>query len=439
MIKSVIEEVLKNILGKYDGNKEYYVQLSHDDLPQYLQGRSTEILESLKANYLISRYEEDLSGIELYLTPAGINYFVKEIPSNSMQLLDMLLKVENPVQYMEKLFEGVDNKMDSRLRAMMRDLKENGYLTAKWASNVPYIIDFNEKAYALERKTAEKNMKGDLLELIAQISDIKSHFHLMRGDGMAQMKVIYNTPEFAVWKQSVQFELQDIYDRTRDSFIWNALTDLKQGFNGWKDERQFNELEANLLVIGKNIDKYYPTELPLEIKTREEDSDMQKSPKVFISHSSQDKDYVSALVELLEGLGLNESQIFCSSVPVYDIPLNEDIFDYLKLQFENHSLHVIYILSGNYYDSVACMNEMGAAWILQNKYTTILLPGFAFKEIQGAINPRQIGLKLDSEVNDIKNRLGQLKNDIIEEFQLHSITDVRWESKRDTFIGCVHR
>ena len=166
---------------------------------------------------------------------------------------------------------------------------------------------------------------------------------------------------------------------------------------------------------------------------------MQKSPKVFISHSSQDKDYVSALVELLEGLGLNESQIFCSSVPGYDIPLNEDIFDYLKLQFENHSLHVIYILSGNYYDSVACMNEMGAAWILQNKYTTILLPGFAFKEIQGAINPRQIGLKLDSEVNDIKNRLGQLKNDIIEEFQLHSITDVRWESKRDTFIGCVHR
>ena len=38
------------------------------------------------------------------------------------------------------------------------------------------------------------------------------------------------------------------------------------------------------------------------------------------------------------------------------------------------------------------MNEMGAAWVLKNDYTTILLPGFEFNEIKGAINPRQIGL-----------------------------------------------
>lgn len=373
-----------------------------------------------------------MNGIELYVK--GSDYFIKEIPSDSMQLLYMLLQVESPEQYMEKLFEGADKKIDSRLRAMMCDLKEKGYLTAKWADNIPYIINFNEKAYILKVKAAKENMKNDLIELIAQIGDIKSHFHLTGGNGIPQMNVIHDTSEFAVWKQSVQFELQDIYDRTRDKFIWSALTDLKQGFNGWRDESQFNELEGNLLVIGKNLNKYYPDKLPVEVENRVENIDMQKSSKIFISHSSMDKDYVSALVELLEGMGLNESQIFCSSIPGFDIPLNADIYDFLKAQFDSYSLHIIYILSENYYNSVACMNEMGAAWILKNKYTTILLPGFAFKEIQGAINPRQIGLKLDSEESDIKNRLGQLKSDIIEEFQLHSITDVRWEAKRDAFI-----
>lgn len=375
-----------------------------------------------------------MKGIEYYEAPEGSEYFVKEIPSDSMQLLYMLLHVESPEQYMEKLFEGADNKTDSRLRAMMHDLKEKGYLTAKWADNIPYIIDFNEKAYILKEKVAKRNMKNDLIKLIAQISDIKSRFHLRGGNGVPQMNVIYDISEFVVWKQSVLYELQDIYDRTGDKFIWNALTDLKQGFNGWRDVSQFNELEGNLLVIGKNINKYYPEKSPVEVENREENVEMQKNPKIFISHSSLDKDYVSSLVELLEGIGLNESQIFCSSIPGFDIPLNEDIYDYLKLQFDSYSLHVIYILSDNYYNSVACMNEMGAAWILQNKYTTILLPGFAFKEIEGAINPRQIGLKLDNEESDVKNRLGQLKSDIIEEFKLHSIADVRWEEKRDTFI-----
>lgn len=280
------------------------------------------------------------------------------------------------------------------------------------------------------------NMRSDLLSLIKQIRDIKSYFHFI-GGGMPKSNVIYDNPQFAVWKQSVQFEFQDIYDRTKDKFIWNALTSLKQGFNGWKDEIEFNELEGNLLVIEKNINKYYPEGVSLMSEKVKGDLVMQKRPKIFISHSSLDKDYVSALMDLLEGIGLNEEQIFCSSAPGFDIPLGKDIYDYLKLQFDNYYLHVIFILSKNYYNSLACMNEMGAAWVLQNKHTTVLLPGFEFQEVKGAINPRQIGLKLDGEVSDVKNRLGQLKTNIIEEFQLHAIADVRWEVKRDTFISSV--
>ena len=38
-----------------------------------------------------------------------------------------------------------------------------------------------------------------------------------------------------------------------------------------------------------------------------------RKPKIFISHATKDKDYVAALVNLLEDIGLRESQVFCSS------------------------------------------------------------------------------------------------------------------------------
>lgn len=280
-------------------------------------------------------------------------------------------------------------------------------------------------------------MKNDLLALVDQTDYIKSFFHVSGGNGMPSVNVIYNTVEFSAWKQEIQFELQGIYDRTKDQFIWNLLVILSQGFNGWKDEQSFNELSGGLLAVKKNIQKYYADESEVIMCDREVLSMQLKSPKIFISHSSEDKDYVNCLVDFLEDIGLTQEQIFCSSVPGYGIPLNEDIYEYLKKQFTNHNLHVILVLSSNYYASVACMNEMGAAWVLQSTYTTLLLPGYEFTEIKGAINPRQIGLKMDSDLTEVKDKLGQLKDTIITEFGLANIPDVRWERKRESFITSI--
>ena len=65
-----------------------------------------------------------------------------------------------------------------------------------------------------------------------QIEHIKSLFHISGGNGMPQFNVVHDNPEFSAWKQEVQFELQDIYDRTNDNFIWiifiNIFTDCKE-------------------------------------------------------------------------------------------------------------------------------------------------------------------------------------------------------------------
>ena len=159
--------------------------------------------------------------------------------------------------------------------------------------------------------------------------------------------------------------------------------------------------------------------------------------KVFISHSSKDKPYVKLLVDLLEGIGLSENEMVCSSVSGYGIPLGNDIYEWLSEQFGNCKLHIIFVLSTNYYESVACLNEMGAAWVLKQKYDILLLPGFDFQKIEGAINPQQIGIKLDSDTDELKQRLNELKDSLIKEFNDKHISDLKWERKRDEFINNV--
>lgn len=41
----------------------------------------------------------------------------------------------------------------------------------------------------------------------------------------------------------------------------------------------------------------------------------ERANKLFISHSSKDAEYVKAVVELLEDIGLSEEEMVCSSVP----------------------------------------------------------------------------------------------------------------------------
>lgn len=161
---------------------------------------------------------------------------------------------------------------------------------------------------------------------------------------------------------------------------------------------------------------------------------LSNNTKVFISHSSKDIKYVNAIVEFLEKIGLSEKNLFCSSVPGYGIPLGKNIYDYLADEFRTNNLLVIFVLSDNYYNSPACLNEMGAAWILKNEYYSILLPNFEFKKIDGAIDPQKIAIKLGDNSYTLKHGLAQLRDIIISTFELDKSSETRWEAYRDRFI-----
>lgn len=121
--------------------------------------------------------------------------------------------------------------------------------------------------------------------------------------------------------------------------------------------------------------------------------------KIFISHSSLDVAYGGLLVELLRGVGLKEHEIIFTSNVAYGIPAGHNIFHWLKSQISEKPF-VIYLLSKNYYSSIACLNEMGAAWIVENKHAALFTPDFDLESREfrsGAIDPREIAFCVDNE------------------------------------------
>lgn len=158
----------------------------------------------------------------------------------------------------------------------------------------------------------------------------------------------------------------------------------------------------------------------------------EKRKAIFISHSSKDIRYVEAIVDLLEKIGLRETQIFCSSFPEYGIPLGENIFDYLKSQFNLLDLTVLFVLSDNYYKSEICLNEMGAAWVLKQKAFPIILPEFSVEQMKGVIRGSK-ALLLGSDERYLKSELDNLKKYLEDNFSLGELFSDYWEKISQEF------
>lgn len=154
--------------------------------------------------------------------------------------------------------------------------------------------------------------------------------------------------------------------------------------------------------------------------------------RIFISHSSEDIDYVKPFVELLESLGLNKQTMFCSSVNGYGIPIGHNIYDYLKTEFTDKNILVLMIMSDNYYRSKPCLNEMGATWVMSKEYLTILIKGFEFNQIEGSVDQQKIGFKITNI-----DRLNEFKDKLVEGLNLIPLTDDVWNALRDKFLSKV--
>lgn len=220
--------------------------------------------------------------------------------------------------------------------------------------------------------------------------------------GTNKVKDITPTEWNAIEKNGQDSEYQIIERNT----IWAYPID-KDGNIDESNKREF-EIEHwhKILELGTKSKWKRINSTQLQKEKRE------KSMNIFISHSSKNADFGNELVELLTGVGVRGEKIIFTSNDAYGIPIGENIFDWLKNKI-NEKPHVFYLLSPEYYQSVACLNEMGAAWIIENKHTMIFTPNFELSSYEfnnGAIDPREIGFYINNE-NKIIAFIESLKSD----------------------------
>jgi hypothetical protein len=142
-------------------------------------------------------------------------------------------------------------------------------------------------------------------------------------------------------------------------------------------------------------------------------------PVIFLSHSSTDKSYGDALEKFITGLGVKREQLIYTSHPMHIIPLDEDIYEYLKKNI-NRKVFMIFLWSDAFLDSPSCLMEMGAAWVIQSDYTNIFTPDFNFnnpKYLACAVNIRKMGIILNGD-DRCKISMIELKEKIVSLFKL---------------------
>ena len=164
-----------------------------------------------------------------------------------------------------------------------------------------------------------------------------------------------------------------------------------------------------------------------------------RPPKIFISHKSEDKPFVDALVKLLRlYIGSEPEKIFCSSVPNYKIGLGQEIYTTIKSQFETFDIFSIVVHSPRYYQSSVCLNEMGASWMMNTECCSFLTADCKYDDMNGVIDKKYISIKVNEK--EAKDRMNEFLAKILDFFNLPK-PDIsifsQWEADRDDFLRSV--
>lgn len=249
-----------------------------------------------------------------------------------------------------------------------------------------------------------------------------------------------NDPDFKSWKNLVERTFIKVFGKNSTEFkhfiqlqfyfpamIWTESSDYSDD-NGRVFRQDFNML--------KNSIKQYIEEF--EEQTNDEttvvsDENNTTIKKVFISHAHSDAKIVEELIELLESIGLESNQIFCTSFEGYGIGLGENFLNPIKDELLSEAL-VLFLLSDSFYKSPVCLCEMGATWVLAKEHIPIIVPPLDYNDIKGVI-PLTQGLKINESL-----KLNSLKEKIESLFCIQNKTSFStWERKRDRIVTRIEK
>lgn len=228
-------------------------------------------------------------------------------------------------------------------------------------------------------------------------------------------------------KDSIEFQQFDKLDFFYPAIIFTDTSDYTLDHI-----RTFRE---DFRILITSIKEYINDETDEynEIVDTNESSEKSFLSKIFISHASKDSEIVEDIIEIFETIGVESSQIFCTSFEGYGIGLGDDFLDTIKEELSSNTL-VIFVLSKNFYDSPVCLCEMGATWVLAKEHIPILVPPLDYKDVQGVI-PLTQGLKINEHL-----KLNLLKEKVEKVFNIQTkISATDWERKRNKIVSRIEK
>jgi TIR domain. len=154
-----------------------------------------------------------------------------------------------------------------------------------------------------------------------------------------------------------------------------------------------------------------------------------KAKDIFISHSSKDKLLIDKFVEkiLILGLGLSNSNIFCTSTEGFGIRTGEDFRAAIRKNISESKITIL-IISPNYKKSEICLNEMGAAWVLNSHVIPTIIDPIDYKSVGTIMEPLHI-----SKLND-STFLDELSQIIFKALDKNEFDVVSWNKHKQEFI-----
>lgn len=70
-----------------------------------------------------------------------------------------------------------------------------------------------------------------------------------------------------------------------------------------------------------------------------------------------------------------------------------------RLKGANQSTCHAVFLSDHYYQSIPCLNEMGASWMLSDKHYPIALNNFSMKDMKGVISSERLAIAFNDKTS----------------------------------------
>jgi hypothetical protein len=162
-----------------------------------------------------------------------------------------------------------------------------------------------------------------------------------------------------------------------------------------------NELKLHNEEYGKSDKIVHYTAMKTIVDCILSLEERKNAKRIFISHSSKDKEVMEKFTDyiLQLGIGLSHEEIFCTSIEEMGIRNGEDIRQYIKDNVQGADFSFL-MLSKNYKKSEICLNEMGAVWAVDNRVRYYLLPNVDFKEIGWLCETNKAEKLYDSVVLD---------------------------------------